>query len=152
VADDITATVARLEAALGALRDAVAGMSPEAFAADGPAGPSPRDRLWRAGLREDWMRRTVAAALGGRPLPAFEDRPRPAIAESADYLLTWLEQCHRPTLALLRRVPDDALDREIALRDGTTTPGLLFEALAAEFEETAGHVRIRQHAASAEGD
>lgn len=145
MADDIAVTAARLEAALDALRAAFEGMPAEVFTSSAPGERSPRDLLWWAGLREDWVRRTVAAALGGRPLPAFDDRPRPAIAERADYLLTWLDQCHRPMLALLRRVPEDALDREVVLSDGAvTTPRLLLDALVSEFAKTVEHLHVRR--------
>ncbi len=115
-----------LDAALADLIASVEGMTPEVFER-AVAGDSPRDRLWRAGLVEDWTRRAVDQGVSGREVDAFHDRERPAIAQTAEYLVMWLEQCRRPMLALLRRLPDDALDREFALALGerTTARGLL---------------------------
>lgn len=77
-----------------------------------------RDVLWHVGLVEDWTRLTIDQAIRERLPAPHAHRDRPALAETPEYLGEWLEQCRRPLLALLRRLPDDALDRVFALSDG----------------------------------
>lgn len=132
IAEDLTA--ARSE-----LLDAVRGASPAAFAGGPGRALSARDIAWEAGLREDWARRAVALGVEGRGVEPYQPRPRPAIAQTRAYLEEWLEQCRRPTLALLRRLEDDDLDREFTLPEGepATARGLLLDIAR----------RDRQHAA-----
>jgi len=122
--EDIGALEASLHEARAALLDAVDGVTEAEFAQATPDDASIRDLLWRTGLQEDWARRTVSLASAGRPLPAFQARPRPPVTSEVSHLLAWLEQCRRPTLALLRRLTEDDLRREFTLPDGETTTAL----------------------------
>ncbi len=122
------------------LEDARAGLVaaftdlPEATFGDTAAGGgrSVRDLLWHAGLVEDWTRRTVDQGVRGGVPADYAERARPGIAQTPEYLGEWLEQCRRPLLALLRRLPEDALDASFALAGGeTTTARGMLERLAA---------------------
>ena len=142
-----------LDAALADLVGSVDGITPEVFERL-VADDSPRDRLWRAGLIEDWTRRAVDQGVSGREVDAFHDRERPAIAQTAEYLVMWLEQCRRPMLALLRRLTDDALGHEFALASGerTSAQGLL-AALAERQHSDAAWIRSRRvNASPAQGN
>jgi len=142
-----------LDAALLELIASVEGIEPEVF--ERPiADDSLRDRLWRVGLVEDWTRRAVDQGVSGREVGAFHDRERPAIAQTPDYLVMWLEQCRRPTLALLHRLPDDALDRDFALASGErTTARGLFATLVERQQADAAWIRgQRADAHPSEGD
>lgn len=130
-----------LEAALADLISALEGIAEEAFE-QAHNGSSIRDLLWRLGLHEDWTRRAVDQGISGRPIDGFVERDRPSIAQTVEYLITWLEQCRRPTLALLRRLPEDALDREFTLATGeSTTAAQLLDALARRLHADATQVR-----------
>lgn len=117
---------AELEAARTELLASFEGITADEFARVPKAGSvepgdrrwSVRDVLWHVGLVEDWIRRTVDQAIGDRTPAPYAHRDRPAIAETPEYLGEWLEQCRRPLLALMRRLPDDALDRVFTLSDG----------------------------------
>ena len=139
--DEIDRLRSDLDKALAGLIEGVAGIAQEAF--ERPRGDtSIRDRMWRAGLVEDWTRRAVDQGLAGREVAIMVDRDRPAIAQTPDYLITWLEQCRRPTLALLRRLSDDALDQQFTLTAGESTrPRALLEALAGRLRDDAEQVR-----------
>lgn len=122
------------------------GISEDAFARpciERAAGElwSIRDLLWHIGLLEDWTRRTVDRGLRGDRPPAYAERARPAIAQTRAYLGEWLEQCRRPLLALLRRLPEDALDAPFILREGesTTARGML-ERVSARDREHADQI------------
>jgi len=120
-----------------ALCDAVVGISQEDFEA-AREGPPIRELVWRAGLVIDWTRRTVDQGVAGRDVVAFLERERPGIAQTPEYLATWIAQCHRPMLALLRRLPDDALDHEFVLATGDArTPRTMLSLLADELREDA---------------
>lgn len=123
--DDIERLRADLEAAREELLASFEGITAEEFARvpDGSVEPvdwsgSIRDVLWHVGLVEDWTRRTVNQAIGGRTPSPYAHRDRPGIAETPEYLGEWLHQCRRPLLALMRRLPDDALDRTFTLSNG----------------------------------
>lgn len=138
-----------LEAAREELLAAVEGISRVAFEREPPQaedaadrGWSVRDVLWHVGLVEDWIRRTVAQGTEGRPTTAYAHRDRPKIAQTPEYLAEWLDQCRRPLLALLRRLPDDALDRAFTLPDGgSRMPRRMIEHIAAHDREHAAQVR-----------
>ena len=137
---DIEQLRVELDGARAALLASFEGITQAAFErvpeapADDPADQrwSVRDVLWHAGLLEDWVRRTVDAAVNGREVKLYAHRDRPAIATTPEYLGEWLEQCRRPMLALLRRLPDDALDRPFTLPDGSPRmPRLMLAYVAA---------------------
>jgi len=141
---EIARLQADLEAARGDLLASFAGISAAAFARQPPAHEgetsdrlwSVRDVLWHAGLVEDWVRRAIDQGVNGRAVTPYAHRDRPAIAETPEYLVEWLEQCRRPLLALLRRLSDDALDTPVALADGTLrTPRRMLEHVAAHDRE-----------------
>lgn len=120
--------IAQLRAALDEARTdllaAFEGIHHEVFVRPdepGPGSPSVRDMVWNAGLFEDWTRRVVQQGVEGREPPPYTPRERPAMAETPGYLVEWLEQCRRPLLALLRRLPEDALDRAFTLTGGEST-------------------------------
>jgi len=123
---DIERLRADLEAARRELLGSFEGITAEEFERVPEASDSApddrrwsiRDVLWHVGLVEDWIRRTVDQAIGDRTPAPYAHRERPAIAETPEYLAEWLEQCRRPLLALMRRLPDDALDRVFTLSDG----------------------------------
>ncbi len=126
-ADGRTALAEELQAARLELLAAMEGISQDDFERP-PAGASEqseggerwavRDVLWHVGLVEDWLRRVVSQASAGRPLDRYQVRQRPAITSEVEHLREWLDQCRRPTLALLRRLPEDHLDREFTLPEG----------------------------------
>lgn len=129
--------VAELEGARAALLASVAGTPQDVFEADvieddTGYGTSIRDLLWHVGLFEDWTRRTIDVALRGDTPGAYVPRPRPGIAQTPEYLGEWLAQCRRPLLALLRRLPEDALDASFTLPDGqsVTAKGMLEQVTA----------------------
>lgn len=121
--NEIDTLEAELREAREVLLSAIDGITPEAFVREASDGRSVRETLWHTGLMEDWARRTVSLASAGRPLPAFHTFQRPQVTSDVAHLLAWLEQCRRPTLALLRRLPEDVLHREFALPDGGTQSG-----------------------------
>lgn len=112
-----------------------------------------RDLLWRIGLLEDWTRRAVDVGVRGAAPPVFAERPRPAIAQTPEYLGAWLEQCRRPLLALLRRLPEDALDASFVLADGesTTARGMLAHVIAHDREHAAQIAKLVDGPNRAEG-
>lgn len=124
--DEIERLRADLEAAREELLASFEGITAEEFARVPEAGSddpddrrwSIRDVLWHVGLVEDWIRRTVDQAIGDRTPAPYAHRDRPAIAGTPEYLGEWLEQCRRPLLALMRRLPDDAIDRTFTLSNG----------------------------------
>ncbi len=136
-----------LDESVAGLIDAIAGIPQADFEAT-HEGPPVRDLVWRAGLVIDWTRRAVDQGSSGREVDTFLDRERPGIAQTPEYLATWIEQCHRPMLALLSRLPDDVLDRELALATGESrTPRTILSLLADELHADAEHIR-RWRAAS----
>ena len=115
------------------------------------AGSTIRDTAWLAGLVMDWTRRAVDQGLSGRPVDTFLDRERPAIAQTPEYLATWIDQCHRPMLALLRRLTDDALTREFALATGERrTPRTMLSLLADELRADTKRIRRSRSASGGE--
>jgi uncharacterized damage-inducible protein DinB len=120
--DDLRADLVAARAELLATLD---GLTPEEFTR-APAGEVTedearwpiRDVLWHVGLVEDWLRRVSGQGVEGRPIDGYNARSRPALAQDVAYLVEWLEQCRRPLLALLGRIPEDALDREFTLPEG----------------------------------
>lgn len=152
---DLERLSAELESARAELLASFEGISraafervPEADDAGGDADAgrrrSVRDLLWHVGLVEDWTRRTVDQGVNGRDTAPYEHRDRPAIAQAPEYLVAWLEQCHRPLRALLRRLPEDTLDRPFTITTGESqTPRQLLEHLAAHDREHAAQIAAR---------
>jgi len=135
-----------LEAARADLFGALDGIAQDAFEWMPPSADDPRstrDALWQLGLLEDWTRRAIDQGVHGRAVAPYLARERPAIAQTPEYLAEWLVQCRRPLLALLLRLPDDALDAAIELASGEeASPRRLLADLAA---------RDREHARRIEG-
>ena len=138
---DIDRLRANLEGARDELVAAFEGISQDAFerrCIERPAGEqwAIQDVLWHIGLVEDWTRRAVDLGIRGVTPTAYAERARPAIAQTPEYLGAWLEQCRRPLLVLLRRLPDDALDASFTLADGesTTVRGMLERVIAHDRE------------------
>lgn len=129
--DDLGRSRAELLAALD-------GITPQEF--EGPV----RELLWHAGLQEDWLRRAVAAAAAGRDPDAFVARPRPAIAQTVEYLIEWLSQVRRPLLALLSRLPVEQLDATVDLPPDGPVEGRLTvrELLARVVSLDRGHAEV----------
>ena len=121
---DIDDLRVELDAARAALIEALAGVTQAEFERRLPPSPhddeswSIRETLWHVGLMEDWHRRVISKALSGEAIPDYHRREPPTIAQTLEYLLEWLEQSRRPTLALLRRLPEDRLDEEFTPPDG----------------------------------
>lgn len=153
---DIDELRSDLEAARAELLASFEGIPQEEFSHRPPEGADAerwavRDVLWHAGLQEDWRRRVIDEGVNGRAISPFEPRRRPAIANTPEYLHEWLEQCRRPLLALLRRLPDGALDREFALADGDRrTPRALLDELARLDHDAAERVRTLRTLPSAD--
>jgi hypothetical protein len=150
----IDALRAVLEAARSDLLTAVEGMSAEAFVRAGEAGEhrSVRDLLWEVGQVEDWCRRTIDQAVGGRAVEAFVLHPRPERLVTPDYLLAWVDQTRRPLMSLLRRLDDADLDVEVSAPGaGPRTVRGLLGGLAADERERAEQVRALRAFAEAEG-
>ena len=154
VTPEIDTLRADLEAARTDLLAAVEGMSAEAFVRASDAGDprSVRDVLWEAGQVEDWSRRTIDQAVGGRAVEAFVLHPRPERLVTPDYLLAWVDQTRRPLMSLLRRLGDADLDVEVRVPGAVprTVRGLL-GGLAADERERAERVRALRAFAEAEG-
>jgi len=154
VTPQIDALRADLEAARADLLAAVEGVSAEAFVRADEAGDSRsvRDVLWEAGQVEDWVRRTIDQAVGGRAVDAFVLHPRPERLTTPDYLLAWVDQTRRPLASLLRRLNDADLAVEVRAPGAVprTVRGLL-ERLAADEQEHAERVRALRALANAEG-
>ena len=134
---DIDRLRADLEGVREELIAAFEGLSQDAFerrCVERPTGEAwaIRDIVWHIGLVEDWTRRTVDLGVRGGTPTACVERARPAIAQTPEYLGEWLEQCGRPLLALLRQLPEDALDASFVLADGesTTARGMLERVIA----------------------
>ena len=139
-----------LDESVTELLDAIAGI-PQADFETAREGPPARDLVWRAGLVIDWTRRAVDQGTSGREVDAFLDRERPGIAQTPEYLATWIEQCHRPMLALLRRLPDDVLDRELVLATGEErTPRTMLSLLADELRADTKRIRRSRSASGGE--
>ena len=151
---DIKTLIADLEAARAELLAALEGISPEDFARTLSGGDhqSVRDALWRTGLVEDWVRRAVSLGTAGKRPAAFHPFARPDIADDLAYHVAWLEQCHRPTLALLRRLSEDELDRAFVLPEGPLsgqqTARALLRHVADQDRGLAERVRAASGAAS----
>ncbi|MDO9444813.1 MAG: DinB family protein [Dehalococcoidia bacterium] len=144
VTPQMDALRADLEVARADLLAAVEGISAQAFVRTGEAGDprSVRDVLWEAGQVEDWYRRTIDQAVGGRAVDAFVLHPRPERLATPDYLFAWVEQTRRPLLSLLRRLTEADLAAEVRAPGVAprTVQGLL-ERLAADEREHAKRVR-----------
>lgn len=146
--NDIERLRADLEDARGELLAAFQGIPQDAFerpCVERPTGEpwAVRDVLWHIGLVEDWTRRAVDQGVRGETPPADAPRTRPEIAQTPEYLGAWLEQCRRPLLALLRRLPEDALERSFALADGqATTTRRMLERVAAHDREHAEQIAM----------
>ncbi|MDA0270897.1 MAG: hypothetical protein O2798_07020 [Chloroflexi bacterium] len=138
----IDALLADLGAARDALIAAVAGVTAEAFVQPVTEGDdSVRDVLWQAGLVEDWTRRAVGQATGGRAVDAFQPIRRPDRLTSVELLLEWLSQTRRPLVSLLRRTAAEALEVECRLPDGeAVTPRALLERLVAREQAAARQI------------
>jgi hypothetical protein len=138
----IDALLADLGAAREALIAAVEGVTAEAFvqpATEG--GDSVRDVLWQAGLVEDWTRRAVGQATGGRAVDGFQPIRRPDRLTSVGLLLEWLTQTRRPLISLLGRTATEALEVECRLPDGeAVTPRALLERLVTREQAAAGQI------------
>ncbi len=114
-----------LQAARAGLLATLDGVTPEEFMR-APAGEVTedearwpiRDVLWHVGLVEDWLRRASGQGVEGRAVQGYHARECPALAQDVAYLVEWLDQCRRPLLALMNRIPEDALDREFTLPEG----------------------------------
>lgn len=145
---DIEALTADLESARASLLEALEGLTEDEFAAE-VDGRSIRETLWRVGLEEDWARRAVSKASAGHTPDAFRPLQRPGVTNTLGHLVAWLEQCRRPTLALLKRLTEHDLDREFALPDGEarTARGLL-EQIAQRDREHAAEIGARRGAAT----
>ncbi len=90
-----------------------------------------RDVLWHVGLVEDWYRRSIDAALGGRAVEPYEAIRRPARLNTLPLLIEWLDQTRRPLRSLLGRIGPADLDREVAWAGGRTrTPRAALGRLA----------------------
>lgn len=154
VSPQIDTLRAELEGARADLLAAVEGISADAFVRTGEADDSRsvRDLLWEAGQVEDWYRRTIDQAVGGRAMDAFVLHPRPERLATPDYLLAWVDQTRRPLLSLLRRLGDADLAAEVRAPGAAprTVRGLL-EGLAADEREHAERVRALRASAEAEG-
>lgn len=154
VTPQIDALRAELEVARADLLAAVEGTSAEAFVRAGEAGDlrSVRDLLWEAGQVEDWYRRTIDQAVGGRAVDAFVLHPRPERLATPDYLLAWVDQTRRPLLSLLRRLDDADLAVEVRAPDAApATVRVLLERLAADERDYAGRVRALRAFTNTEG-
>ncbi len=100
------------------------------------------DVLWHVGLVEDWTRRTVDQGVNDRDPAPYTRRDRPAIARTPEYLREWLEQTRRPLLALLRRLPEDQLQRVFVLSNGEQRMARrMLEQVAAHDREHAAQIR-----------
>ncbi len=138
---------ADIEAARADLFEALTGISQAAFEEVPPGDDlSVRDALWRIGLVEDWTRRAIDQGVHGRPVSAYVPRARPAIAQAPEYLAEWLAQCRRPLLALLLRLPDDALDASFTLADGEvrSARGLLADLVERDRAHTERVLSLRR--------
>ncbi|GMU39785.1 MAG: hypothetical protein AMXMBFR23_06510 [Chloroflexota bacterium] len=107
-----------------------------------------RDLLWAHGQREDWYRRSIDQAAGGRPVDGFALHPRPERLATPDYLIAWIDQTRRPLLALLRRLSDADLEVSVRPPDGAErTPRAILTGLAADEHALADAVRVARSAA-----
>lgn len=138
-----------IQAARAELLVTLDGLTPEEFTR-APAGEVTtegarwpiRDVLWHVGLVEDWLRRVSGQGIEGRQIDGFNARACPALAQDVGYLIEWLEQCRRPVLALLNRIPEDALDREFTLPEGEVrTARRLITHIARHDREHAAQIR-----------
>lgn len=137
---------AAIEASRDALLAALDGLTQPEFES-GAGGTSIRDRLWEHGQREDWYRRSMDQAVGGRAVDGFALHPRPERLSTPDYLLAWIDQTRRPLLALLRRLRDADLDVAVRTPDGAVrTPREILHGLAAEERALADAVRAARAA------
>lgn len=147
---DIEQLRAVLDEARADLLASFEGIPDEVFVRPGDperASRSVRDTLWHVGLLEDWTRRAVQQGIEGREPAPYAPRGRPEIAETPAYLAEWLDQCRRPLLALLRRLPEDALDRTFTIAGGeSTTARMMIEHLADHDREHAARVRALRDA------
>ncbi|MDP2328186.1 MAG: DinB family protein [Dehalococcoidia bacterium] len=154
VTPQLDALRAELEATRADLLAAVEGISVKAFVRAGGAGDprSVRDVLWEAGQVEDWYRRTIDQAVGGRAVDAFVLHPRPERLATPDYLLAWVDQTRRPLLSLLRRLTDGDLEVEVRAPGAVprTVHGFL-ERLATDEREHAERVRALRAFTNTEG-
>ncbi|MPZ99658.1 MAG: hypothetical protein GEU80_10050 [Dehalococcoidia bacterium] len=101
-----------------------------------------RDVLWHVGLLDDWFRRMIDQARGGRAIDRFEARRCPAHLNTPELLREWLEQTRHPTLVLLEKLDAEALDRPFTLPAGERrTPRYLLGYLARHDREHAAQVR-----------
>lgn len=117
--------------------------APPGEATDDEARWPIREVLWHVGLVEDWLRRVSDQGVAGRPIGGYRARTRPAVTGDVAALVQWLEQCRRPVLALLERIPEDALDREFTLPEGEVrTARRLFAHIARHDREHAAQVRV----------
>lgn len=139
---DLAAARDELLAALdGVTQDELARQPSTVDGTEAPRTPM-RDLLWHVGQLDDWTRRVVDQARGGRPLDAYEARQRPVHMETPELLGQWLEQTRRATLVLLEKLSADELDRELTLRGGEVrTPRSLLAHLARHDRQQGALVR-----------
>lgn len=145
---DIGELRADLDAARADLLATLAAVTPEEFERRPPPSPgdderwSMREALWHVGLVEDWLRRVISKAMAGDAIPGYHWREPPPLAATLAYLVEWLEQSRRPTLALLARLAEDRLDEEFTLPGGEVrTARRLLRRIALHDREHTAHVQ-----------
>ena len=134
-----------LEALAGITQDELARPLLELDGAEGQCVPMRGalwDTLWGVGQLDDWTRRVIDQARGGRALDVYEARRRPVHMETPELLRQWLEQTRRATLVLLEKLSADDLERELTLPGGEVrTPRSLLAHLVNHDREQAALVR-----------
>lgn len=146
VAPAIIAARDEIEASRAALLAALEGITQAEFEREAD-GACVRELLWAHGQREDWYRRSIDQAVGGRPVDGFALHPRPERLSTPDYLLAWIDQTRRPVLALLRRLAAEDLGVPVRTPDGAErTPRAILAGLAEEERALADAVRAARSA------
>jgi len=115
----IDGLLAELDDVRAAFLAALEGVTQEQFvrrppgeAAEGEERWPVRDVCWHLGQYDDYQRRVILAATGGRPLPENAPTKRPDYLDTPDLLREWLAQSRRALVVLVTQMDEAALNRE----------------------------------------